>query len=285
MLNVQVPEVLLQHKQIGDGNISFIHYRESAPVGRNLITFNRSAISFILSGQKDLYRLSENAVVNQHQGVVIPHGNSIIAERKLNNDQYSSLVVFFKESIASNFISKHLVPPIREAHLQTPGFIKFGVTPYLNTYINHLLELIENQVPLPSLVIAHKLEELLLVLLHVCPQQLVAVFKPRQLSTPNQLKAVVEQNLFKGLSLAELAFLCHRSLATFKRDFEKAYGTSPGKYIRERKLELASHALMDGTKAMDIAIELGYEELSNFNTAFKRRFGQTPNAYQTNTVI
>jgi len=79
--------------------------------------------------------------------------------------------------------------------------------------------------------------------------------------------------------------LANRSLATFKRDFEKEYGISPGKYIRERKLDIAKHELIDGTDLNDIYLQLGYENASNFTSAFKKRFGETPRAYQSQMGI
>jgi len=280
MQNIQVPDVLIQHRQIGHGDISFFHYRETAPVGKNLISFNKCAISFILSGQKELYRLSESVVVNQGEGVIIPYGNSIIAERKLDNENYSSLVIFFPENIASNFIKKNS-GPFNNGKMrlvsETPGFVKFTVTTYLGEYIQQLLRLIEQQIPLTPSLITHKLEELLLVLIDARPDEIAALFSP-VIPDSDQLKAIVENNLLTGLNLAELAFLSHRSLASFKRAFKKAYGTSPGKYIRERKMELAIHGLLQGKKALDVSIELGYENLSNFNTAFKRQYSQTPGA-------
>lgn len=286
MENISVPEVLSAHRQIGDQEISFVHYRETAPVGRNLISFSKCAISFILTGQKDLYRHADRVVVNQNEGVIIPNGNSIIAERKLDSENYSSLVVFFPKRLAANFLQKHKVSTqsIKQQALPSPGFIKFEVTSYLAEYINQLLGLIGKQVALSPTLAVHKLEELLLILTEDYPEQLTAIFNSA-MQEPDQLKMIVERNLLTGLNLPELAFLANRSLASFKRDFEKAYGCSPGKYIRERKLEIAAHDLMEGKRANDISVEMGYENLSNFNTAFKRQFRTTPNAYQAGHLI
>ncbi|WP_414688596.1 helix-turn-helix domain-containing protein [Mucilaginibacter sp.] len=53
----------------------------------------------------------------------------------------------------------------------------------------------------------------------------------------------------------------------------------PQKYIRDRKLESACTELKKGRKASELYNTYGYENLSNFNTAFKKRFGVTPAAY------
>jgi AraC-like DNA-binding protein len=132
---------------------------------------------------------------------------------------------------------------------------------------------------MPPILVNHKLEELLIALLELDPHRIPLLFD-QGLSGTSDLRTLVENNLLKGLSLDELAFLANRSRASFKRDFEKVYGTSPGKYILDRKLEVASHALREGKRATELFSEFGYENLSNFNTAFKRKFNLTPKAYQ-----
>ena len=83
MLTVNVPDSLHAFNQISGQDISFVYYRESSPLGRNLISFGQCAISFILSGEKELFRESRSALVRAGQGIVLPEGNAIIAERRL----------------------------------------------------------------------------------------------------------------------------------------------------------------------------------------------------------
>ncbi|WP_158799090.1 hypothetical protein [Pedobacter sp. L105] len=94
MVNIQVPEILTKHKQLQTADFSFVYYNEYKPVGRNLISFNHYAVSFILSGQKELYRDASCTLIGEHDAVLIPNGNAIIAERRLNAEKYSSLVIF-----------------------------------------------------------------------------------------------------------------------------------------------------------------------------------------------
>jgi AraC-like DNA-binding protein len=95
---------------------------------------------------------------------------------------------------------------------------------------------------------------------------------------------LVEQHLMEHLSLEELAFLSHKSLSSFKRDFERSYGISPGKFIRERKLELASKELLQGKSPSELYLEYGYESLSNFIQAFKKKYGYTPSAFRKSSI-
>lgn len=97
--------------------------------------------------------------------------------------------------------------------------------------------------------------------------------KPKQLS----LQQVMENNFSYNLKLEEYASLSARSLSAFKRDFEKAYQTSPGKWLLERRLHYAHQLLSKGGKTVaEAAFESGFESTSHFSRVFKARYQHTP---------
>ncbi len=277
MTNVYIPETTENQKRITAGNISFVHYQEQDSLQNSRVVFNCYAISFVINGEKAIYRPSDNTVVHTGEGIVIPQGHSIMAEHTLNEFQYSSVLVFFPASVAIDFLNKHQLNTRTSA---TPDYIKFRQTNYLAGYIKSLQALIHEGQNLPYELAVNKVEELLLVLLQSHRSQLIALLQSNAHSPALLLKNVVENNLFNNLTLEELAFLAHKSLASFKRDFEKAYHIAPGKYIRERKLEVARHELSQGKNATSLYLDLGYDNLSNFSSAFKKKFGVSPKQYQ-----
>ncbi|QJD97223.1 helix-turn-helix transcriptional regulator [Mucilaginibacter robiniae] len=286
MLTVNVPDSLHTCSQINNEDISFVHYREASPAGRNLISFESCAISFILSGQKEFFRESASTLVQAGEGIIIPQGNAIISERRLQATEYTSLVIFFPLKIAKDFIWSSPVKlsgttGCSSALKANNGFLPFKVTSYLSLYIKNIITLIEQKAELTYPVMLHKLQELFLVLAEMHPDTFFDLWNVAQDASEIHLRRVVESNISKGFTLTELAFLTNRSLATFKRDFEKAYGTSPGKYLLKRKMEIASHALHSGKSPAETAMETGYENISNFTAAFKKHTGYTPKEYQS----
>ena len=277
MTNVYIPEATENQSKITVGNISFVHYQEQDSLQNSRVVFNCYAISFVINGEKAIYRPFDNTVVATGEGIVIPQGNSIMAEHTLNEHQYSSILVFFPASVAIAFLNKHQLNSKASA---TPDYIKFRQTNYLAGYIKSLQALIHEGQSLPYELAVNKVEELLLVLLQSHRTQLITLLQSNAPSPTFLLKNVVENNLFNNLTLEELAFLAHKSLASFKRDFEKAYHIAPGKYIRERKLEIARQELSQGKNATSLYLDLGYDNLSNFSSAFKKKFGVSPKQYQ-----
>jgi AraC-like DNA-binding protein len=286
MQAISIPRDVQHLPQIKAGEISFIHYHDKGSLFKNHVVFDQYAISFVLNGQKEIYRATENTILKAGQAMPIPQGNSIIAEHSLNDNPYSSFVVLFPGSLVSDFLAKHpqIVNPVNHPE-DVPLYIPFASTPYLNEYIKSIQALINGGHELSYTIALHKLEELLLVIYEIFPVQLINLFRHHQHSPQLSLKSVVESNLFSKLTLDELAFLTNRSRSSFKRDFEKAYGISPQRYIRERKLEAACAELVKGKQASEIYDTYGYENLSNFNTAFKKQFGLTPSAYRQTQFV
>ena len=91
------------------------------------------------------------------------------------------------------------------------------------------------------------------------------------------LKRVMEDNFCYNLRLEVYAELCNRSLSAFKRDFEKHFATTPGKWLLEKRLNHALDLLNNRSKTVsEAAFESGFESNSHFSRAFKTRFGKGP---------
>lgn len=91
------------------------------------------------------------------------------------------------------------------------------------------------------------------------------------------MERVMEDNFCFNLGLEEFARLCARSLSAFKRDFQKLYQTTPGKWLLEKRLVHALHLLRHlGKTVTETAFECGFENTSHFSRAFRQRFGYSP---------
>ena len=272
---IHVPEAVAAQQKIVAGEISFVNYTDKGGPFRNRVMFSCYTFSFIQNGQKRIYRAGESRVLSPGQGMLIPEGNCIITEHSDTAERYNSVLVFFPARLGKGFIAAHkrktAVRPER------PPYIHFTTNAYIDEYVRNVKNLIESQQTLSEEMAGLKVNELLTAIYEMSPGLLTGIFGAPE-SIP--LKVVVENNLFNNLTLEELAFLANRSLSSFKRDFEKAYGISPQRYIRNRKLEVACAELTKGISPSDLYLAYGYENLSNFNTAFKRKYGVTPAAFR-----
>jgi AraC-like DNA-binding protein len=100
------------------------------------------------------------------------------------------------------------------------------------------------------------------------------------------LERVMEDNFCFNLGLETFAELSNRSLSAFKRDFEKLFHTTPGKWLLERRLNYSLHLLSHRNKNVsEAAFESGFESPSHFSRAFKGRFGKAPAEMKKDVTI
>jgi AraC-like DNA-binding protein len=83
------------------------------------------------------------------------------------------------------------------------------------------------------------------------------------------------------LTLAQLARDAGQSPFQYLRTFRRLTGVTPHQFIlRTRLRDAASRLLAHDTNIIDVALDSGFGDLSNFNRAFRLEFGLTPRAYR-----
>ncbi|MEM7796716.1 MAG: helix-turn-helix transcriptional regulator, partial [Cyanobacteria bacterium P01_C01_bin.118] len=88
-----------------------------------------------------------------------------------------------------------------------------------------------------------------------------------QLQTPPSIESLAKQ---VGLNRLKL-----------NQGFHHLYGTTPFRYLRTCRLELAFHLLFTSELAVEeIAYRVGYTNRSRFATAFRKQFGLNPKIFQ-----
>jgi AraC family transcriptional regulator, exoenzyme S synthesis regulatory protein ExsA len=134
----------------------------------------------------------------------------------------------------------------------------------------------------PEALLKLKFKELLTgILLGQNNQKLSAHLRYIAASDSPPIETIMEMNFCHNLPLEAFAQMCHRSLSSFKREFRKHFGTSPGKWLLERRLEHSANLLQTTEMSVtEIMLECGFEELSHFSKAFKEKFGQSPSLYR-----
>ena len=91
------------------------------------------------------------------------------------------------------------------------------------------------------------------------------------------LEAFMNRNFHFNVQLKRFAYLTGRSLATFKRDFQKVFQESPSHWLQQRRLQEAYYLIKEKAKApSDVYLEVAFEDLSHFSFAFKKQYGTAP---------
>lgn len=82
-------------------------------------------------------------------------------------------------------------------------------------------------------------------------------------------------------TLTNLAAAAGLSEFYFLRTFQRVTGVTPHQYLLRARLRAAALRLQDGgAKIVDIALDCGFNDLSNFNHAFRAEFATSPRAWR-----
>lgn len=91
----------------------------------------------------------------------------------------------------------------------------------------------------------------------------------------------VEDNLYTGATIGELAKSVGYSRRTLETGFRQNYGMSLGNYLFRRRMARAAVTLrLARLTITELAMLLHYCSAANFTRAFHRYYGQTPDAYR-----
>ncbi len=93
-----------------------------------------------------------------------------------------------------------------------------------------------------------------------------------------QVEGALTQDIFEPApTISQLAKMVSISESKLKKDFKLIYGLPVYEYFQKIRMQAAKNKLLTGGHSVkEVAIELGYSNLSNFTIAFKKEFGLLP---------
>ncbi|MEI6002914.1 helix-turn-helix transcriptional regulator [Paraburkholderia bengalensis] len=97
-----------------------------------------------------------------------------------------------------------------------------------------------------------------------------------------QIARLIDETPDAAHTLASLAQQCGLSDFYFLRTFERVTGVTPHQYLLRARLRHAALRVADDPEAkiVDIALDCGFNDVSNFNHAFRADFGMSPRAWR-----
>ncbi|MDN3670481.1 AraC family transcriptional regulator [Echinicola jeungdonensis] len=254
----------------------FIHdFRMTSDIVKSKINLRMNMFSFLQVGKKHVHFGGSSVKVDKSQSLLIKKGNCLWTELLDTEKIYYCKLLFFSEKILKTFLEKH-VSKAQNDKKEIP-FFTIENDHYITNFLNSLSAINEHPSLLSDDFLSIKFEEIMLYLCCKYGSNFKSYLQSLVVEETSPFKEIVERNVYSNLRLEEIAFLCNMSLSTFKRHFINEYKASPGKWLQEKRLEKAKTLLEQGhSKASDIYLEIGYNNLSNFSSAFKNKFGFSP---------
>ncbi len=259
---------------------TFVNYsHDSNEIKDILLKINRPFLLYVKNGRVKLSTKDSVWYVHENDLVIVNRGNYIMSEDLSINNHFDALL-FFLNDYFIDFLSKSL-SPIATIFNSKIDVCKLTFNRSLRFYIESLSVLFEEQdeILLDEEFIRLKSKEFLHYLSKVNKMNVNSA-KDVLKDENDKLKYTVEHK-WKEHSIKELAFLCHMSISKFKRKFSEIYQTTPGVWIKEKKLQEAKEILLSSDiSIIEVSELLGFKNSRYFSKVFKEKFKVCPREFR-----
>ncbi|MES2519432.1 MAG: AraC family transcriptional regulator [Bacteroidota bacterium] len=205
----------------------------------------------------------------------IARKNHLIRYTKYKEEgEFKKIIIVFDEAFLKKFLKRYtyFANPIQN----NESFMLIDEDKLLENFMQSLEPYYSRNEQIDEDFVDIKREELLLILLKNKPI-LADIFFNFAIPQKIDLLEFMNRNFRFNITLERFAFLTGRSLSSFKRDFQKVFNLNPGLWLTQKRLDEAYfHITKEKQKPSDIYLNLGFEDLSHFSFAFKKRFGINP---------
>ena len=241
---------------------------------KSKLNFTSPCIAIILDGEKQIF--ADNKFDKFHKGdlVLLKPGNYLTYEIFEVEQNYRSLLIFFDP--------QQIVPFQEFEKISESKFEIHKADDYLYHFGKSCQMLFQDVVAKSNeSMYAVKFQEFLEYTTNK-NLDLLSFFSQRERNLKDEnFKQCIERYWNSALSVEEIAFLCNTSLSSFKRIFEKVYSISPGKWLKQKRLEHAAVQIKSFNRnPTEVFFESGYADYSSFSYSFKKKFGVCPKAYR-----
>ena len=235
-------------------------------------------IFYVLEGKKTWHTAQESYEISEGDCVFVRKGAYILEQFF---ETGFCLILFFVPDEFIHETLKSRSAPITKINGNYEPVIRLQATDTLKSFFISMYTYFAGTNEPDKSLLELKFKELILNIVDNRDNaQVISYFcslmrEPRAVS----LERTMNENYNFNLSLGQFATLCNRSLSAFKRDFQKQFHSTPGKWLLEKRLQHAFLLLSNqGKTVAEAAFESSFQNVSHFSRSFKERFGISPAA-------
>jgi len=207
-----------------------------------------------------------------------------ITKLPLDGGDYQTIVILLKEDLLRKIALEEQLETVQK-YTGAPNIL-IPENDFLHGFFQSVIPYVKHpEAKITDALGMLKVKEVVKILLHTMPQLKEFLFDFSE-THKMDLEKFMLSNYHFNVPVEKFAQLTGRSLAGFKRDFQKTFGMAPRQWLKEKRLAEAHHLIQNKHKKPSaIYLDLGFESLSHFSHSFKKKFGVAPTELPVNTLL
>lgn len=211
-------------------------------------------------------------VVKKNEMVVLPKDLYVVSDFIAKNNYFKAYIFFIDDLIIADYLSTIKYSFVKNSKNDP---LKIPANSQIGAFVKSLDAIYRKLPSNKSLAEIKVLEFLFLLGLQKEAEEFFSlIVNPAK---KRNIRTFMEKNYLSNLNVNDYALLTGRSLSTFNREFKKLYSTTPKEWLISKRLS-KSRELLNNThlNVTEVSVEVGYENVSHFIAAYKKRYGVTP---------
>ncbi|MCF0072764.1 AraC family transcriptional regulator [Dyadobacter sp. CY261] len=241
------------------------------------LIFDDHMLIWFISGETKIIQAHATSYFKTGDIFLIPRNQlATIVNYPKNGQPHKTVVMHLSTERLKRFYEKIDVSPKSSAE---PKIFSFTNHPLLESCLTSLIPYFDVSGEFPESIATLKITEAITILREIdkTVDSVLANF-----DEPGKIDLIdfMQRNFMFNMPMEKLGYLTGRSLSTFNRDFRKLFNATPQKWLTEKRLELAYYQLAEKKKRpTEVYLEVGFEDLSHFSFAFKKKYGIAPTQF------
>ena len=265
-------------KRIDD--LSYAKYVSYMPQSKNQVEVLSNILIYVTKGYKILHMSFGDYKIAAGNVLFLKSGTYVMSE--VLDESYEAFLFFYSDALLIDFIDKYNIVVERKLEQDDVCILK-----HIEEFENVILSFVpyfedkkEN-----AQILKVKFEELFLKILSSKDSATFQRYLSQIYNEDIDFKNNIENSYKQFGSVREIAQYFKMNEKVFRSKFQKIFGQTPKQWLSRKKLTQAKLLLEKSEKNVtEVAIEVGFSDLSWFSQKFKKEFGISPKECKNNNI-
>ncbi|WP_299452305.1 AraC family transcriptional regulator [uncultured Microscilla sp.] len=276
---ISIPQRLLHQPFIqqilSDGKSFVLKKQLSEPAVNREGYISKAVLSMVTKGCQQITTCEEQVIqIPAGTMTFLPKGLYNVSDLFANNEGFESILFFISDDVITHFLEQS--PFASGVSLKSTSHLSFVEVNLVMEYFQGLVHILPKMPLIQPAFVQLKILELL-YLLEAQNTTFPYFLCQAQQGASRNIKTFMEAHYDKPLRVEDYAYLTGKSVSTFRREFKARFGNTPQKWLIEKRLDKAYEVLIKAESSVtQIAYDTGYDNVSHFIKAFKKKYQLTP---------